>query len=53
MRSQEEFFLSVQSSPIQFNCYRERGERVLEERLAGDHAADTEAPARGHGTAED
>jgi hypothetical protein len=30
----------------QLNSYhdRERGERVLEERMAADHAADTEAP---------
>jgi hypothetical protein len=53
MTSQKDFFYQFKSSPIQFNIYRERGERVLEERLAGDHAADTEAPARGHGTAED
>jgi hypothetical protein len=32
---------------------RERGERVLEERLAADNAGDTEASPRGHGTAED
>jgi hypothetical protein len=30
--------------------YRERGERVLEERLAADHGVDTEAPVH---TAED
>jgi len=41
------------SDPTKASRRRERGERVLEERLAGDHAADTEAPARGHGTAED
>jgi hypothetical protein len=41
------------SDPTKASRRRERGERVLEERLASDHAADTEAPAHGHGTAED
>lgn len=41
------------SDPAKALRRRERGERVLEERLAADHAADTEAPALGHSTAED
>jgi hypothetical protein len=40
--SQKIFF---QPHQLNVHCDRERGERVLEERLAADHAADTEAPA--------
>uniref|UniRef100_A0A804MJ06 Rhomboid-like protein 19 n=1 Tax=Zea mays TaxID=4577 RepID=A0A804MJ06_MAIZE len=43
------------SDPTKASRRRERGERVLEERLAADNAGDTEASPRGHGhgTAED
>jgi hypothetical protein len=47
------FINLIRAQRIYFYCSRERGERVLEERLAADHAADTEAPALGHSTAED
>jgi hypothetical protein len=56
LESQKQLLVSLfyeLTNSISIVISRERGERVLEERLAADNAGDTEASPRGHGTAED